>query len=269
MDIHDNVTRRHAQRQDGDNPRHPELVSGSRADMPDDSGKTPEVLKQVQDDSADGNDGEFTGEDSSPPQPPLALPPGYRRRSGGWSKAKMRAFLEALVETASVSDAARAVNMSRQSAYRLRARLTGTPFDLAWEAAFEFCLRQLSQAALDRAINGTTEPVFHGNEQIGEKRVYHDMLTRFMLDNPARLGRTPVAREHGLLHWDDILDRVEHGELDWARPDDAATDAAENEAAATAFVTQRSDYGAQWVWELEQYRIRREIERSGGVPKKW
>ncbi len=41
----------------------------------------------------------------------------------------MIAFLEALVETASVSIAAQTVGMTRRSAYYLRARLIGRPFD--------------------------------------------------------------------------------------------------------------------------------------------
>src|SRR3546814_4455374 len=58
-------------------------------------------------------------------------------RHNQWTRQKMRAFLAALAGTASVTDAARAVGMSRQSAYQLRARLVGTPFDIAWEVALE------------------------------------------------------------------------------------------------------------------------------------
>src|SRR3546814_8292776 len=49
-------------------------------------------------------------------------------RHNQWTRQKMRAFLAALAGTASVTDAAGAVGMSRQSAYQLRARLVGTPF---------------------------------------------------------------------------------------------------------------------------------------------
>jgi molybdenum-dependent DNA-binding transcriptional regulator ModE len=53
-----------------------------------------------------------------------------------WNKFKMAKFLQRLAATHSVSAAARSVGMSRQSAYKLRARLKGEPFDIAWEAAF-------------------------------------------------------------------------------------------------------------------------------------
>jgi hypothetical protein len=42
-------------------------------------------------------------------------------RHDGWTRERMIAFLEALVETASVSIAAQTVGMTRQSAYYLRA----------------------------------------------------------------------------------------------------------------------------------------------------
>jgi hypothetical protein len=47
----------------------------------------------------------------------------------------MDLFIRALRRTGSVAAAARAAGMSRQAAYRLRARLRGHPFDLAWTAA--------------------------------------------------------------------------------------------------------------------------------------
>lgn len=47
----------------------------------------------------------------------------------------MRGFIEALRRTRSVAAAARAVGMSRQSAYVLRRRLPGHPWVGAWDAA--------------------------------------------------------------------------------------------------------------------------------------
>lgn len=130
------------------------------------------------------------------------------RRHHIWTRAKMARFLEALIQSCSVSAAARAVGMSRQSAYRLRARLSGQPFDIAWEAALEFGLQQLAHAALDRAMNGVEEAVFHGGEQIGTRTRYDERLTMFLLSNPARIGRRPLKREHMLERWDDLLSFV-------------------------------------------------------------
>lgn len=52
-----------------------------------------------------------------------------------WTPAKQRIFLTALLETGSVTSAARAAGMNRSSAQRLRRRLAGTPFDRAWAQA--------------------------------------------------------------------------------------------------------------------------------------
>lgn len=47
----------------------------------------------------------------------------------------MKLFIATLRRTCNVSAAARSAGMSRQSAYALRARLSGHPFDKAWAAA--------------------------------------------------------------------------------------------------------------------------------------
>jgi hypothetical protein len=52
-----------------------------------------------------------------------------------WTLDRMQAFITTLRRTRSVAAAARAAGMSRQAAYRLRARLRGHPFDRAWTAA--------------------------------------------------------------------------------------------------------------------------------------
>jgi hypothetical protein len=53
-----------------------------------------------------------------------------------WTTLKAQVFLGALADLGRVEDAARAVGMSRQSAYRLRARLgEGTLFARMWEQA--------------------------------------------------------------------------------------------------------------------------------------
>jgi hypothetical protein len=54
-----------------------------------------------------------------------------------WTPARQAAFLRALKETESVSAAAAHVGMSRQSAYKLRRRMAGQPFDRGWEMAVE------------------------------------------------------------------------------------------------------------------------------------
>ena len=93
----------------------------------------------------------------------------------------MTAFLRALAATHSVSDAARAVGMSRQSAYRLRSRLKGRAFDAAWDQAFKHSYENLPYAALERALNGIEVPHYYKGELIGTSRRYDERLTALLL----------------------------------------------------------------------------------------
>ncbi|MEM8696954.1 MAG: hypothetical protein AAGE05_13120 [Pseudomonadota bacterium] len=140
---------------------------------------------------------------------------GVRARHDGWTRKKMVRFLQALAETASVTDAAAAVGMSRSGAYKLRARLSGQPFDLAWEAALEHGLNQLAHSALDRAMNGIPVPIVRGGEIVGERRVYNERLTMFMLTNPGAVGRLHRERKHALGMWDGLLETIGGHALTW------------------------------------------------------
>jgi hypothetical protein len=64
-----------------------------------------------------------------------------------WTVPKAMAFLEALAHCGEVAEAARAVGMSRQAAYRLRARLAGGPLG----EGFEIARRQGLQARAARS----------------------------------------------------------------------------------------------------------------------
>lgn len=65
-----------------------------------------------------------------------------------WTVPKVAAFLKALSLSGSVAEAARSVGMSRQAAYKLRARLDGEKFQAAFEAARK---RGLAARAEERA----------------------------------------------------------------------------------------------------------------------
>src|ERR1700712_4583626 len=65
-------------------------------------------------------------------EPTLPRPPRRSNADYRWSRTKIVAFLQALPATLSVAAAARSVGMSRQSAYRLRARL-GPGFGTVWD----------------------------------------------------------------------------------------------------------------------------------------
>ena len=111
--------------------------------------------------------------------PPPASPAPDPSQANGprWTPRKMTEFLRALASTHSVSHAAKAVGMSRQSAYRLRSRLKGMAFDAAWDEAFHHSYCNLAYAALERALNGTEVPHYYKGELIGTSRRFDERLT--------------------------------------------------------------------------------------------
>ena len=60
-----------------------------------------------------------------------------RIRRDGWTPERQLRFLDALARTRSVTRAAAFAGMSRESAYRLRARRDGALFAAAWDRALE------------------------------------------------------------------------------------------------------------------------------------
>ncbi|MBB3034955.1 hypothetical protein [Alteriqipengyuania lutimaris] len=165
---------------------------------------------------------------STPEKPSARTPPETRAihvaPEDRWTKAKMAEFLRVLAARQEVTAAAKAVGMSRQSAYKLRNRLKGEPFDIAWEAAFQHGYDALHQAALERALHGVEEPVFHGGEQVGTRRRYDERLTVFLLARrnslgAQRLSRYGAAAEFWSERWEAMLDQVEHGPVVWQDED--------------------------------------------------
>ncbi|NVE95932.1 hypothetical protein [Altererythrobacter lutimaris] len=151
--------------------------------------------------------------------PDSALP--YAQRHDGWTPAKQAEFLHALAETHSVAKAARAVGMSRQSAYGLRARLKGEPFDFAWGAALRCRFDALAEVAMDRAMNGVEVPHFYRGELVGTSRKYDERLTLAMLKMRERFGppRMPDWHCGARYERDDfaaLVKRVETGPATWA-----------------------------------------------------
>jgi hypothetical protein len=67
------------------------------------------------------------------PRVPAFVPVLQRARSDGWSPERQAHFLAQLAITRSVSAAARAVGMARETAYRLRARPGAESFAAAWD----------------------------------------------------------------------------------------------------------------------------------------
>ncbi|MDR6832698.1 MULTISPECIES: hypothetical protein [unclassified Sphingopyxis] len=105
-----------------------------------------------------------------------------KRRKDGWSPDKQRAFVEALADSGSVATAAQRVGMSESSAYRLRRSPGAEAFDRAWSAAIDAAAKKLLDAAFERALVGSDEPVFdRDGNRVGRRLRQSDRLLMFLI----------------------------------------------------------------------------------------
>jgi hypothetical protein len=111
--------------------------------------------------------------------------PRQYRRHDGWTPERQRGFIEALADTGSVETAARAVDMSTEGAYQLRRQPGAGEFRAAWEAALALGIQRIEDVAMDRALNGTEEPVYSYGKLVGTRIKHNDRLLMFMLRNRA------------------------------------------------------------------------------------
>ena len=146
-------------------------------------------------------------------------------RHDGWTPERQAIFLEALATKHNVSKAAKAAGMSRASAYKLRARLKGEPFDLAWDAAFQCSFDALGAAAMDRALNGVERHHYYRGELVGTSRKFDERLTiallsmrhGFLRDEPPR---TDPSAAYDAEDFRGLLARVKQGPETWDGHDD-------------------------------------------------
>ncbi len=69
--------------------------------------------------------------------------------------------------------------------YALRRHPQAASFRAAWEVALDIGIRRIEDVAMDRALHGVEEPVYHVGAIVGTRRVYNDRLLMFMLRNRA------------------------------------------------------------------------------------
>ena len=118
-------------------------------------------------------------------------------RSNGWKPEVQRAFIEALAETGSVKAACRRVGRADHGVYQLRRHPEAEEFRRAWQAALDLGIQRIENVAMDRAINGTEEPVYSYGKLVGTRIKYNDRLLMFMLRNRAP-GRFTDGRAKAL-----------------------------------------------------------------------
>lgn len=110
------------------------------------------------------------------------VPVRRTQRADGWTRTRQRLFIETLADTGSVEMAAHAVDMTRQSCYKLRRAPGSEGFNAAWSAAIEAASAKLIDEAFERALVGSSEPVFDRQGRVvGRRFRQSDRMLMFLL----------------------------------------------------------------------------------------
>ena len=112
------------------------------------------------------------------------------QRADGWTGERRAAFLDALWDGASITEAARVAGMTTQSARRLRLRAPA--FAVAWDEAQAFAVQTLADTAYDRAIHGTQRDIIQRGKLVGQRTVHHDRLLLRLLAIRDPLTYAPI-----------------------------------------------------------------------------
>jgi len=128
---------------------------------------------------------------SAPPSPSPGSAPRRIRRDG-WTTDRQVKFIVALNKTRSVTRAAAAAGMSRESAYRLRDRPGHLDFARAWDAAVANKGHKLSAESHTRAPAVASHSSREGHES--------HAFAEFAQNRPARPLRAPAAPFSGGPH---------------------------------------------------------------------
>ena len=125
------------------------------------------------------------------PRVPAFYPVPTRGRHDGWTVQKQTDFLGYLAETGSVMGACEAVGMSRNSAYKLRARPNAESFAAAWDAALGAPVRKITVDDLEfRAYHGLIQPVlFRGKYRGAWRKPDNSALLRLHRQHERRAER--------------------------------------------------------------------------------
>jgi hypothetical protein len=114
-----------------------------------------------------------------------------------WTPQCQRAFLEALVCTASISRACREVEKSPRSAYDLRFRRQGAAFSLGWDAAILIARAMLADTLLDRAVCGYEEMTTKQDDGTVVRGKFDNRLSLGLLDRLDKMAeKQALSRSH-------------------------------------------------------------------------
>ena len=139
-------------------------------------------------------------------------------RSDGWTPFSRKLFLQVLAETGRVSTACEYCQLSKQSAYSLRAR--DPIFAAGWDAACELAWTPLADALYEQALDGLTDTITRDDGSTITRHRFDSRLSIAVLNRLDR--RCDRAAERGSAHlraaaqWDAFIGAVGTGDTDAA-----------------------------------------------------
>jgi hypothetical protein len=156
----------------------------------------------------------------------IETPPPRRHRRDGLTLERQQQFIERYRETGSITDAARLVGISRTAVYNLYNSADGAAFRAALDEAFRDIDLLLESTAVDRAVNGQEEIVYHKGRRVGVRWKYDNKLLMSLLRARNPLKYAPLSelegwlRRRGIAPPPDVagaLDRLAVAEAEWGR----------------------------------------------------
>ncbi|MFZ4380634.1 MAG: hypothetical protein ACOYO0_01550 [Sandarakinorhabdus sp.] len=162
----------------------------------------------------------------------ITLTPSLRHQHNGWTAARQQRFLEHLALHGNVSAAARAAEMTKQSAYWLRRQPYAGDFAAAWDAALADTGRQIEDMALERLLAGEEEVIERDGVPVAVRRRPADV--RLLLFYLKRQDRRAAEREKSRIPPDSASVAKLRAELRALAVSDDVPDAAESQAPCQA-----------------------------------
>lgn len=132
-------------------------------------------------------------------------PVPVQARRDGWTVARQTGFIHRLAICGCVGTSARGVGMSRESAWRLRARPGAESFAAAWDKAARWGQDQMADLGVERCLKGEVRPVFYKGRKVGENIRFNDSLLIAVLNRFERPRNLAAPDEDPALALDRAL----------------------------------------------------------------
>lgn len=130
-----------------------------------------------------------------------------RVRRDGWTPERQLRFLDTLERTRSVTRAARATGMSRESAYRLRARAGAALFAAAWDKA----LRSRPAGKHGLSLSGHRRAEDKGHKAGANSRVAKRLRRAILPANPRKVTKLTKLATPPIRSFEKELRELLHG----------------------------------------------------------